>query len=55
VKGVAGCFVVEYVCDDGGHAVLALELGALDALEALRVRLLAEDLLLVRQHELFLR
>lgn len=56
VKGVVGGLVAENVCDESGHAILTFKLGALNALEALRVWLFPEDLLLVWQHYcIFLR
>lgn len=42
--------MMENVCDDCVHAVFALEFGSLNALEALCVGLLAEDLLFIGKH-----
>lgn len=47
VEWVICILVMEDVGDDGSHAILAFELGTLDALEALRVRLLPKNLLFV--------
>jgi hypothetical protein len=50
VKWVIGSLVVEDVGYDSGHTILALELRTLDALEALGVGLLPEDLFFIGQH-----
>ena len=50
VKVGIGSFMLEDICNKHSHAVLTFELRPLNALEALSVRLLAKDLLLVRHH-----
>lgn len=50
VKWAIGSLVVENFGDDSGHAILALELGTLDALEALGVWFLSEDLFFIGKH-----